>query len=421
VSAPEAAPPLRRNRDFRLLWSGQVVSTLGSEMSALAFPLLVLALTGSPAKAGLVGFARSIPFLLVYLPAGALVDRLDRKRVMIAADTLRALALGSVAIALAAHRATFAQLVVVSTIEGTLFVFFQLSEGSALPHVVGKEQLPRAMSLNEARTQGAGLVGGPLGGVLFGLGRLVPFAVDAASYAVSAWSLVFVRASFQERRPRTASRLRSDIAEGVGWLWRQTFLRSIVFLNSSLNFVFRAFELVVIVRAKELGASPGEIGAIFACFGAAAVLGSLAAPWVQRRLRPSAVVLGALWLTVPTMIGLAFVHEPLLLGAVVAPGVFLGPIYNVVVGSYRYALVPDRLLARVQSASLVLSWGSLPLGALFGGLVAQALGGRDALLVLGGTFLACALGASSVRSLRHAPRPEELTPLSAAASPAAGG
>src|SRR5205823_1025571 len=147
------ALPLWRNRDFVLLWSGQVVSTLGSEVSGLAFPLLVLSLTGSPAQAGVVGFARALPYLLVYLPAGALVDRWNRKRVMLTADAGRAPAIGSVAMWLAVGLPPVAWLAVASFVEGALFVFFQLAESAALPHIVPKEQLPPAIAQNQARVQ----------------------------------------------------------------------------------------------------------------------------------------------------------------------------------------------------------------------------------------------------------------------------
>jgi MFS family permease len=127
---------LWRNRDFILLWSGQAVSTIGTRITGVAYPLLVLAETHSPAKAGIVGFAQTLPYMLFYLPAGALVDRWDRKRTMIVADGGRTLALGSLAIALALDDFTFAQVVIVAFVEGTLFVFFSLSESAALPQVV---------------------------------------------------------------------------------------------------------------------------------------------------------------------------------------------------------------------------------------------------------------------------------------------
>src|SRR5207302_8651341 len=218
--------PLWRNRDFILLWSGQVVSTVGTRVTGVAFPLLVLAQTHSPARAGLVGFAQTLPYMLFYLPAGALVDRWNRKRVMLVADAGRALALGSLGLALALHTFLLAQIIAVAFVEGTLFVFFSLSESAALPQIVPKEQLPTAVAQNQARIQGADLVGQPLGGTLFGLSRLLPFAADAISYAISFVSLLFVRPAFQAERERTPTRLRAEIAEGVVWLWRQPFLRA---------------------------------------------------------------------------------------------------------------------------------------------------------------------------------------------------
>jgi MFS family permease len=142
-------PPLGRNRDFNLLWAGQVISDLGGRVSGIAFPLLVLAITGSPAKAGIVGFAETLPLLLLTLPAGALVDRWDRKRVMIVADTGRCLALQSVVVALAVHELTFAQIVVVALVDGVGFVFFNVGERSALRTVVADDQLSAALTRNQ--------------------------------------------------------------------------------------------------------------------------------------------------------------------------------------------------------------------------------------------------------------------------------
>jgi MFS family permease len=122
--------------------------------------------------------------MLFYLPAGALVDRWNRKRVMLIADAGRALALGSLALVLAVGSLSLAQIIVVAFVEGSLFVFFSLAESAALPQIVPKEQLPTAVAQNQARVQGADLVGQPLGGALFGISRLLPFAADAVSYAV---------------------------------------------------------------------------------------------------------------------------------------------------------------------------------------------------------------------------------------------
>ena len=403
-----APPPLRRNRDFLLLWSGQVVSTVGSEVSQLAYPLLVLALTHSARDAGIVGFARALPFLLLYMPAGAYVDRWDRKRVMLAADAGRALALGSVGIWLAVGRPPLAWLAITSFVEGSLFVFFQLSEGAALPQIVPKEQLPQAIAQNQARMQGAGLVGSPLGGALYGLSRLLPFAADAVSYAVSFVSLLFVRPALQGEREPTRRTLRNEIGDGLGWLRRQPFMRAITACVAGTNFVHQALSLVLIVRLRNLGASSALIGAVFAIIAVGSIAGALAGPWVQRRVPPRVVVLGSLWIWPVQTAALFLLGRPVVIGIVTAVAYTAGPVFNVVVGAYRYALVPERLYGRVASATLLFAWGSIPLGSLFAGYGIAAWGARPMLLVLAAILLVIALAATASRDLRKARRPEEL-------------
>ena len=374
----------------------------------MAFPLLVLAQTHSPARAGLVGFAQTLPYMLFYLPAGALVDRWNRKRVMLIADAGRAVALGSLALALAAHAFSFAQILAVAFVEGTLFVFFSLSESAALPQIVPKEQLPTAVAQNQARIQGADLVGQPLGGALFGLSRLLPFAADAISYAISFVSLLFVRPAFQEERERTPTRLRAEIAEGVVWLWRQPFLRAAVFLVAGSNFAFSAIILALIVRAKQLGASSATIGLMLAFFGLGAIGGSIVAPWVQRHVHAKVVIIGAFWIWAAGAFASAVIQTPFGLGAVWAFGAVFGPVFNVTFASYRYALVPDRLLARVGSAALVVAWGAIPLGQLTAGFLLQNLGARETILALAAAMVAVGLAATASPSVRSAPRVEEL-------------
>ena len=197
---PEKRVTLWRNRDYMLLWSGQMVSSIGTRVSMLAFPLLVLAITHSPAQAGLIAALRGLPYALFILPAGALVDRWDRKRVMILCDTGRALALGSIPVAIVLGHLTIIQLAIVSLVEGTLFTFFGLAETACLPQVVTREQLPGAAAQNMVLDSVSGMIGPSFGGILYGIGRAIPFLTDAISYGVSVLSLFFIKKQFQEER-----------------------------------------------------------------------------------------------------------------------------------------------------------------------------------------------------------------------------
>lgn len=407
VSAP--ALGLRHNRDFLLLWTGQAVSAVGTEISQIAYPLLVLALTGSAAQAGVVGFARTLPFLVLYAIAGVWVDRLDRRRVMLVCDAVRAVALASIPLALALGGLTVAQVAVVAFLEGAALVFFYLSEGAALPHVVTQAQLPVAVARNEARAQGAELVGRPLGGLLFAIGRAVPFAVDALTYAVGFAAMLGVRSRLQEPRAGTERRhLLAEMAEGGRFVARQPLMRIIAVLVCGANFLGGALVLVLIVRARDLGASSALIGAMFILSGLSGIAGASLAPALQRRLPPAVAILGALWLWSATIALMAAAPSVALLAVVYAAYVVAGPVFNVVLSQYRYALVPDRLLARVQSVSLTIGWGSIPLGSLAGGVLAERLGASAALLVLAAAGAVVALAVSAPPTIRRAPRPEGL-------------
>jgi MFS family permease len=404
----EAPPPLRRNRDFMLLWTGQVVSTVGTRASSVAFPLLVLALTGSPSQAGLVAFAQTLPFPVLFLVAGVVVDRVDRKRLLLIADGARAVAFASLAVALALDRVTLGHILVVAFIEGAFFVFFRLAESAALPQVVPEEQLPIAVAQNQARDQGAELVGAPLGGLLFGVNRLLPFLFDAVSYAISFVALLFVRSALQEERPPRETSVREEIVEGFRLTWRQPFIRAIVVLIGGSNFVFNALFLVLIVRAKDLGASAAWVGAMFAFLGAGAILGALVAPAVARRVPARLVIIGALWLWAVYPLVLITLPNAVALGLVAGLVSITGPIVNVVLSAYRYALVPDRLLGRVGSVILLVAWGTIPLGAITAGLLLQEFGAVTSMVVLAGVSFIVALGATLTPTVRKVPPVDEL-------------
>src|SRR4051812_28133677 len=277
------------------LWSGQVISTLGSAASTVIVPLLILALTGSPEAAGVAGALRTLPYLALSLPVGALIDRWDRKAVMIRCDIGRALAVGSIPLAIAFDALTLAQVYAVTLIEGSLFVFFNIAEVAALPRVVPATQLPEATAQNEAGYGIAQIMGPPMGTILYeAFGRAVPFIADALTYCVSIASLLRVKAPFRVEGAPQKRHLRHEVAEGLRWLWANPLIRYMALLTGGLNVINAAMPLLMIVLAKGLGASDGQIGVIFSFAGAGGILGSLVGGRMQRRFSFGQVIIACM-------------------------------------------------------------------------------------------------------------------------------
>ncbi len=395
--------PLRKNRDFQLLWAGQAISVIGSRVSWIAYPLLVLAMTGSPATAGVVGFLGTLPYILFQLPAGAIMDRVNRRRLMIACDVGRMLALGSIALAAWAGFLTLIQVVVVAFIEGSLFVFFRLGEVAAIRIVVSPEQHRVALSQNEARLRAATLLGNPLGGVLFDLGRGVPFLADALSYVISLITLLLIRAPFEE--PRTAERrhVMAEIVEGVRWLAGHRYILIVNLAASAINAIFQIVVLVVIVAERNRGASASLIGIVLAGWGLGGVAGSLAGSWLTRRIQPHAVVLITLWIWASFTFFVGFVSSPILLIAVLGILAGMGAVWNIASGTIFYRVIPDRLMGRVSSVGGLTAFGALPLGSLAAGLLVQAFGPATAGLLAGAGMLVLAALVTVAPSVRRGP------------------
>ncbi len=389
---PKATPiisipplPLWRNRDYLLLIGGQGVSAIGSQISLVAFPLLIFALTRSPAQTGLMASLRTLPYALFTLPAGALVDRWNRKYLMILCDAGRAIALGSIPVALLLGHLTYLQLYVVSLLEGTLFVFFTLAESASFPRVVTPEQLPAATGQNEVLTSMASLIGPALGPILYGLGRTVPFLADAISYAVSMISLLFIKTRFQEERiidQGKSRRLWPEVKEGIDWLWHHPVLRFLAILTFGLITPCFGYVLIIIVLAQNMHASNVTLGLIFAGGGIGSVVGALVASPLYKRLGFAKVLISSAWLWAVLWLLYAFAPNPLILGTVNALSFTVVPIYTVGQYSYRLATIPDQLQGRVNSVFRFIALSGQPLGIVLTGFLLQTIGPVPTVLVL---------------------------------------
>ena len=406
----EPLVPLRKNRDFVLLQVGQTLSTIGSESTGIAYPLLVLAVTHSPVQAGVVGFARVLPWALFGFLAGAAVDRLPRKRMMIASDIVRVGAVTSIVVAIALHRLSFAQIAIVAFIEGTMYVFFNIAEVGALRSVVPGRQLPAAAAAEQARFSTMIIVAPPLGGSLFGVWRALPFLADAVSYVFSLASLLAMRTPFQEERQHEQVPLRTQIAEGFRWLWGHRFLRTCALLFTWVNVVFEGTFLVMIVEGRRQGLSGAQIGALIAVVGVFSLAGSLASPRLQRRLSMRTFIVASFWLQ---LFIAAYVLKPSIYVLVAGslPAAFLGPSVAAVVIGYRVAVVPDRLTGRVNSVARTIALCGLPLGPLLAGLLLGSFSARTTIAVFASVLFVLCVFASLSSSIRNAPSLDELDDL----------
>jgi MFS family permease len=367
---------LWRNRNFLLLVSGQGISTLGSSISQIAYPLLTLALTGSSAQAGLVAALGTLPFLLFSLPAGAFMDRWNRKQVMILADIGRSLCLISISIALALGHLSIVQLYITSTLQGTFYVFFDIAEVASLPRMVSKEQLSTAMATNNAVITSFSILGPPLGGFLFQISRGFPFLADAVSYLASSCSLLFIKTAFQEERAVTQKTLYQEIVAGLLWLWRQPLIRFLTFFGAIYVFVvFSGGELVVIILAqRHLHASAAFIGVIFTMAELGRIVGTLLVPKIAKYTRIGNIVVAIGVLTSMLLLLLTLTPNIWFLGCVLAAQYLISAVYDAVVFGYELGLIPDEFQGRVNSVMRLIVFTTQSLGVAATGFLLQWIG-----------------------------------------------
>jgi hypothetical protein len=389
-------------------------------VTAIAYPLLVLAVTGSAAKAGAVAFARALPLALFALPAGLLADHWNRRRLMVAADALRVLAIGGLAATILADQVAYWAVLTVAFVEGTGAAGFAAAQPGAVRAVVPARQLPAAAGTQTGRQAAVRLAGPPLGGALFGLAHALPFAVDAASYACSTISLLAMRAPFQRLREPDRAPLRSRLAEGVRFLWRHPFLRTCALLFGLANFLGPGLLLTVVVVGGRQGLSGGRLGALVAAFGACLLLGSFLSPLVRRLLPVRAVLLLELW----TWSGCAlFLIWPNVyaLTAGMLPTALAIPSTDSVVHGYRIAMTPDRLLGRAESVWSTTSLLVAPLGPLAAGALLDATSARVTIGLFAAFGLVLALWGTLSPSIRTAPNLDALGEIPGAGPMAAPG
>jgi len=401
--------PLRRNRDFVLFQSGALLSTFGSGISGIAYPLLTLALTGSAAKTGYVGAVEFLPLVLLSAPAGVAADRFDRKRLMIAADVTGAVALALLAAAVLTGSAKFWMIVVVAFVDTTAAVLYRSGSSGAIKAVVPVPQLADASSVAMARMSVVRLVTPPLGGALFDLSRGLPFLADAVSYAFSTAALLLMRTPFQEERVPGA---RTPFREGLAYFWSIPFLRTTVGMIAASNVIAVGAPIAVIILADRQGLSGLTIGLFVALQGVALLAGSAVSPLLRRRFPMRAILLSEFWMA---LVYVAFIIHPdvYVLAVCASLHAFWFPNTDSAIQAYSYMLIPDRLLGRAMAAANTLRAASAPLGPLLAGLLLAHTSPQVAIAVLATPVVVAAVLGTLSSAIRDLPSLE--------ASPAAAG
>lgn len=401
---------LARNRDFTALWIGATVTELGTRVMTFALPLVTYALTDSVLWAAVAEAAYLVGMVAMLLPAGVLADRCHRLRLMRLSLGAGAGLHASLVAAGLAGRLTLPHLLAVAVTSGVVAGLFTPAENSAVRRVVAREDLPTALSQQQARQHIASLLGGPLGGALYGVARWAPFAADALTYALG-WALLGrVRTDLSpEPRPSSAARSRPlhDLGEGLRFLWTHRFLRILLCWSPAANLVVNALFFVALLRLVEAGFPAWQIGLAETAVGASGILGALAAPALIERLPTGSLVLLGAWSFVPLAVPLALWNHPTALALASSVGIFLNPAGNAALGSYRLLITPPELAGRMQATMQVASMLTIPVAPALAGALLTLGGGRDAVLALGALTAVVALVPTLARSVRAVPRPAE--------------
>ncbi len=405
MKSPLPATPknLWQNRSFLLLWGGRSISFLGTTLTSVLFPILVYQQTHSPLLTALLQACATAPYVLFGLFAGVIADRANRKVLMVVSDSMNAILLASIPVALLLHVLSLLQMFLVLFLSETFYVWYDAANFGAVPTLVGNDQIVSANSMQETSVNLSNLLGPPLAGILLAaFGPLLALSLDALSYIISVLSLLLIPLAFQSSRPtRSVDRsflrwMRMDIAEGLRFAWHQPRVRALTLLSVGNAFTNGAVTGLLVVYGTHVlgfGQNDGRLGLLFTALGVGALLASLLLPALVKRL-PSGRI---------TLISLSLTPWPLL-ALILTSNVFLGEILlglwsacnglTVLNGiSLRQRLTPDHLRGRVNTTARVIGIAGIPLGAMTGGLIAQATTIQTTYLIMaGGVALSALLG-----------------------------
>lgn len=377
----------RLGSDFDKLTVGAAISNLGDGVMGAAFPLLVASLTRDPVLVSGATLAGRLPWFLFALISGALVDRMDRRRVMVVTDLMRGVGVGVLAWGISTGDVGLIPVYLIAFGLGVAETFFDTSAEAFTPRLVSEADLPAANGrLQGIEWVGGSFVGPPIGAALFVVAASLPFFLNAASFALAALLVGLIPGAFRSARAEPTT-LRSDILVGLRWLWAQRVVRTLALMAGTTNFfTFGIISIFVLYAQDILAVSDAVYGVLLASMGLGGLLGALVAPRMVAAIGSGNTLRVSVALQVIATLVVGSVSNAWIVGLVLVFYGFLIIAWNVVSVSLRQGLTPDEMRGRVAGAARLLAWGSQPLGALTGGWVAATLGLRAPFFVAAAAF-----------------------------------
>ncbi|SDZ41312.1 Predicted arabinose efflux permease, MFS family [Amycolatopsis xylanica] len=389
--------------DRRLLWllSSSAVSNLGDGIGKVAFPLLAATLTRDPVLIAGLSATQFLPWLLFALVAGALVDRIDRRKAMIYANLARALIVGAMAVLVSTGGVTIAVVYVAALLIGTAETLADSAANVLIPAVVDHDRLESANSkLQACEIVGQTFLGGPIGSATFALFAVFPFLLNSAGFALAAGLLIALAGSYRGKTNAEPTRLRADLAEGIGWLVRHRLMLRLVVIAGLVSLTSELAQAQLVLYALEDAKLSEATFGFFALIGGVGGLaGAAVAPKLIKRTSRGSVLSSGIVCCGLGIGGMGLITQPVVSATLF--GLFAAAIVavNVVLGTVRHSVVPSEFLGRVLGVWRTVVWGAVPVGALLGGLLTRALGTSSATFLVSGVLL-IGIGGFSATALR---------------------
>jgi len=375
-----AATPTRLPGAYWRLVTAHGISNIGDGVLLVALPLLAVRLTDDPIAISLISAAAVVPWLILSLPVGAIIDRSDRRRIMVWANLVRAAALALLCFTITLDAAQIWMLWLAALVLGCAEVFYDNSSQALVPDLVRAPLLEKANGrMYSVEFSTNTFIGTPLGSLLFAGAVALPFGIDAVSFVIATLLILTIRGNFRHvgvTRHETDS-LYAEMRTGVRWLWRNPLLRTIALSLGLSNLAFQMPQAVFVLFARdELGVSERGYGFLLAVMGVGAVIGGLLGDRIVALLGQSAAIYWVLVTWIATLLAVGFYPVTWWVTLAVAIESMAAVVWNVVMVSLRQQVVPGHLFGRVNSVYRWFGWGTLPLGSLLGGLVAHTFGLR---------------------------------------------